>query len=206
MRRAGLPSLHFDESVFDEAFWRDPSGAVVLAEECDGQRRVFDLIAHAPAGRMFALVGERGVGKTRLAAACVVQKCVEETFLAEDATPGRPLAMFRSVMELFFDLRAAYGEKATDSESSVIRRYFEPEMLVLDDMQDRGGTEWEQRTLAVLIDKRYRERKDTILIANIEPGKFDAHVGAAIADRLSECGGVVECGWRSFRSPGEGAA
>ena len=109
------------------------------------------------------------------------------------------VAVFRSGMEFFFDLREAYGDNAPEREASVLRRYCEPDILVLDDMQDRGETQWEQRTLALLIDKRYRDRKDTILIANIDPAKFEAHIGAAISDRIRECGGVIECDWESFR-------
>ena len=199
VRRSRLPRLHFDESAFTPAFWQSPTGEAVLANRSEAQVAVFRHIAGQPRGRLFALVGERGVGKTRLAVSLVVQVCIDETFGANDATPGRNFAMLRSVMEFFFDLREAYGDNAPEREASVLRRYCEPDILVLDDMQDRGETQWEQRTLALLIDKRYRDRKDTILIANIDPAKFEAHIGAAISDRIRECGGVIECDWESFR-------
>jgi len=72
-------------------------------------------------------------------------------------------------------------------------------MLVLDECHEISGTEWQGRILTLLIDGRYRERRDTILITNHAQEAFLASVGESVADRIAECGFFIQCDWPSFR-------
>jgi hypothetical protein len=69
-------------------------------------------------------------------------------------------------MEIFLDVRAAFKTAATVSERDAIRGYVSPCMLVIDEMQERGETAFEDRLLTYIIEVRYAEMRDTVLISN----------------------------------------
>jgi DNA replication protein DnaC len=90
---------------------------------------------------------------------------------------------------------------------SIIRDYTTPHLLVLDEIDKRGGTDAEQRLLHRILDKRYRQVLPTLLIGNVaDPDELqtilDGPGGDGIGplfDRLRQTGGVVRAfGW-SFR-------
>jgi hypothetical protein len=53
--------------------------------------------------------------------------------------------------------------------------------------------------LFTLIDARYNDMKDTVLLDNNEPAQFEATMGPSIISRLNEAGGLIHCNWASFR-------
>ena len=72
-------------------------------------------------------------------------------------------------------------------------------ILVLDEIQERGNTEWEDRVLTHLIDKRYGAMLPTILIANLKPNELKERLGPSIIDRMHEGGGLLEIAGQSHR-------
>lgn len=140
-------------------------------------------------GFLVALVGPRGPGKTQLA---------EQLILATSAI-GRT-CLYSRAMTFFLELRATYRSE-DKTELEVVQRYAEPSLLVLDEFQERGETPWENRMLNHLVDVRYGDAKDTLLVANHTPKTLKASLGDSVSSRLRETGGVVECKWRSFRDP-----
>jgi len=50
-----------------------------------------------------------------------------------------------------------------------------------------------------LLNRRYNDLKDTILIANKSKAEFQDYIGPSLASRMNETGGIVECNWPSFR-------
>lgn len=151
------------------------------------RERLYDRIG---SGFLVALVGKRGPGKTQIA---------QQVILAANAT--HRTALYTRAMSIFLDVRATYADDDL-AELDVIKKYRAPQMLVIDEMQERGETPWEDRILNHLIDLRYGDMTDTLLIANLTPKAFQASVGESIADRLRETGGIVECTWESMRKRG----
>lgn len=137
-------------------------------------------------GCLLALVGLRGNGKTQMAVELIREACLKRN------------ARYATAMDFFMDVKAAYREDGAD-ERSVIDRFVQPDLLVLDEAHERGNTDWEGRLLTYLMDQRYGKCKDTVLIANMSREAFVESVGPSIASRMSETGGVVECDWGSFR-------
>lgn len=152
-----------------------------------------------PDGCIVALIGGRGTGKTQLATALA-------RFAAEQAVCVHPLlqtsqvALYASLPDLLIRVRATYaGKRGGDTEAAIIGELSRCRLLILDEIHEACGTDWASGFLTSLVDRRYREPLDTILISNEQPEAFARTVGASVADRLRECGGFVTCNWPSFR-------
>lgn len=145
-------------------------------------------------GYLYALIGPRGPGKTQLSAESVAY-CVGL---------NRP-ALYVRAMNIFLDIRETYNcpEKA---EKDALRRFTEPRLLIIDEIQQRGETAFEDRILAYVIDRRYGDMTDTILIANLQEEALKKSLDPSIVDRLRETGGIIKCEWPSFRGKGGGCS
>lgn len=146
--------------------------------------RLFDAIG---SGFLFALIGPRGTGKTQLG---------ERTALQSTATSRAPL--YTRAMTIFLELRATYRTDGA-AESAVVKRFCEPKLLIIDEIQERAESAWEDRMLTHIIDVRYGAMGDTLLIGNLSPEQLAESLGPSIVDRLRETGGIIECKWDSFR-------
>ena len=138
-------------------------------------------------GFMVALIGKRGPGKTQIAEQAINHACSLQW-----------PALYVRAMTIFLDLRATFKSES-DTEASIIERYRSPKLLVIDEMQERGETPWEDRMLNHLIDLRYGDMTDTLLIANLTRKAMKKSLGESISERLRETGGIIECTWPSFR-------
>jgi DNA replication protein DnaC len=137
---------------------------------------------------LFAFVGNRGVGKTQMAVAAIIQTCEE----------GRS-ARYIVCEDLFLRLEEARNGDGATSQRKVLAEYEKVGLLVIDEIHDRKGSQYEDRILTRLIDQRYLDLKDTILISNETPEEFSAAIGTSASERLRETGGVVRFEWGSFR-------
>lgn len=140
-------------------------------------------------GYLMALVGVRGAGKTQLG--------VE---VAKETTNRLKSALYCTAMEFFLDIKSSYRKDADRSESDVIYDYTRPLFLIIDEFAKRGETDWENRLLFHVLDKRYQDCKDTLLIVNQEKKDFNEMIGPSLASRMQETGGIIECNWKSYRT------
>lgn len=178
--RAGFPRRHVEAIA---------SGVVTLSP---GQKATAEKVA-AKLGRgsIVGLIGPRGTGKTLTATFIAGGFAVERWGKADNVR-------YLHTMDVFLRLREAMRKDGA-SERAVIETMVRPALLVLDEIQERGETEWENRTLNVLLDKRYGQLKDTLLLGNIERAQLTTSLGASIVDRMREGGGVVVCSGESKR-------
>ncbi len=139
-------------------------------------------------GEMLVLLGTRGNGKTQLAVECV-RRCCRECRSAR----------YLRLRELGMALREAYGPERTMSEKESVAQFVAPDLLVLDECQERPDRDFERRSLTLILDKRYGQEKPTILIANMQRKAFGELVGPSVLDRIKEGGQVIACDWLSFR-------
>jgi len=167
---AGLPQRHRDRTATD---W--PGKA---------WERVGEAIL---AGGTVALVGKRGTGKTQMAAE-----------LVKSATRGLgKSAWYTRADDLFDAMRAEFDGKG---RGKIMQRAARVGLLVIDELQVRFDSAFEDRELTRLIDKRYGSMLPSVLIANLTPEAFWESVGPSIGDRMREGGTVIVCDWGSFRS------
>lgn len=146
------------------------------------------LVSRIGSGFLVALAGNRGAGKTQLS--------VE---LMRVVTESGRTALFRSATEIFTLIKASYRPDSRSSEGQVLKDHRAPALLVIDEVTRRGETEWENNILFELLDKRYGDMTDTILTCNLSAEAFAKTFDPALASRMSEGGGIIECNWGSFR-------
>lgn len=163
----------------------------IPAQEGPWNKVLSRLIGGLGHGSLFIVIGNRGTGKTHMAC-----EAIKHTTL----TLGKP-ALFTSAIEVFMWIRDCYrgGEKG---ERDVMNQFAKPDLLVIDEAHERGDTAWEDRILTHLVDRRYREKRDTILISNLSPEAVSESLGPSIIDRVRETGTMLMCNWRSFRQKG----
>lgn len=139
-------------------------------------------------GKLVALVGVRGNGKTQLA--------VE---LMRGRTAALKTALFCSAIEFFIKIKSTYRKESDMDEMAVLKEFQKPSLLVIDEIGKRGSSDWENTMLFELLNRRYNDMVDTILIDNRTKNEFTETIGPSLASRMNEGGGIVECGWPSFR-------
>ena len=71
--------------------------------------------------------------------------------------------------------------------------------LALFAVENRGESDFENRLLSHIVDKRYDACLDTVLISNQEEAAFLKSMGSSIVSRMNETGGLIICKWNSFR-------
>lgn len=140
-------------------------------------------------GIFYAFLGNRGGGKTQMG--------VE--LLKDYARVMQLNSLYCTAFDLFLCLRSCFNSKSTFSEIEVIDRYKKPSFLIIDEIHERSDSEFENRTLTHILDNRYANMKNTIVIGNFQTSELSQRLGASISSRLLETGGVIEFNWESFR-------
>ena len=156
-------------------------------------------------GGILVLVGLRGPGKTQMAAEIARTANFPEDRTEYTRADGLIIhrnrtALYRRAMDVFLDLRDAAKNHVKSSEKEVLAKLSDCGLLVIDEFQERGETEWENRIVKNLIDKRYASGRATIIIANLTRKQIFDALGDSIVDRARENGKSIEFNWPSYRS------
>jgi hypothetical protein len=143
------------------------------------------------------LTGGRGNGKTRLAVALMREHLkkvkVTEVCGTTPIIPKTSLPIFVAVPELLLSLRESYSRNDT-SEGEIISKYTEGSLLVLDDLGAEKSTEWSINILYIIIDRRYRDEKKTIITSNLSLDELADKLDDRIASRIAGMCTVVPMG------------
>lgn len=138
---------------------------------------------------MAALIGPRGTGKT--------QAAVE---LMRSACKRGHSVLYTTAMLFFARIKATYQRDAGATELDVINEFCKPDLLVIDEVQVRSESSWENNLLTHLVDTRYGRMLGTLFIGNLSPDSFRECVGDSIHSRLAQTGGIFVFNGNSFRS------
>lgn len=157
-------------------------------------------------GAIVALVGERGLGKTTLAARFAMETawyCHKES-VKPDGPRRFPVVVYRKAARLIARYKPLYADYGSvDTEALLESLDFlcrQQEFLVIDEVHDCDDQKMKMRVLTDLIDRRYAACRDTILIANQTPDDFAASIGDSVLSRLNEHGAILPCSWPTFRT------
>ncbi|MEY5019444.1 MAG: hypothetical protein RLZ22_532, partial [Verrucomicrobiota bacterium] len=132
------------------------------------------------------IVGNRGTGKTQLAAEII-----------KDLEPDR--AIYTTAMGLFLRIRATFDKEAKETQDGIVRELSRTPLLVIDEMQERAESAWENQMLTHIIDGRYGNERPTILISNLTAEELAESLGHSIVDRMHETGGIFAVTGTSHR-------
>jgi DNA replication protein DnaC len=138
-------------------------------------------------GGIIALLGDRGNGKTQCGVEMVRRFCRQL----------HPCLYVRS-REIGMKLREAFRSD-TIKERDQVEFFVKPQLLVIDEAQEKPDSDFEQRSLTLILDRRYGEMKPTVIIANLDEPEFRRLVGVSVVDRIREGGGILMFDWPSFR-------
>lgn len=137
-------------------------------------------------GGIIALIGPRGTGKTRFAAEAMRNYSPE-------------IGTYTTAMGLFLRIRASFGKSSSESEDDIVSEMAKTRLLILDEIQERGNSAWEDRILTHILDRRYGAMAPTIVIANLTEAALVDCLGDSIISRLTETGGILEINGPSHR-------
>jgi len=153
-------------------------------------------------GSIVITFGDRGTGKSFMSYVLARgSQYFEDTHYPADFQSTirlRRPAIYRTAMRIFMELKATYGTKR--SELEVMDELAGAVLLVIDEIQERGETPWENQKLAAIVDSRYQAKRPTLLIGNyLTIEELENSLSPSIASRIQEGGGAIHCNWPSFR-------
>ena len=130
------------------------------------------------------LTGSRGVGKTHLIAALIRQQISDQL---DNTCPDGELnsaMQFASIPEVLLEIRRSFDVKEV-SESDLINHYTNIGWLYLDDLGVEKPSEWVLQTLYLIIDRRYRNLKQTIISSNYNLQEISDRLDDRISSRIA---------------------
>jgi len=146
------------------------------------------------------LYGGHGTGKTRMAYE-IAQNCNPRnstTTSGGSIVRERP-AVYTTAVGMFMDFRDTYRRDSEISEKRLMATYQDAALLVIDEIQDRGETPFEDTKLTAVIDARYMVDRPTLLISNHDRKRFAQTFSQAVLDRIHENGKGFAFDWSSYR-------
>lgn len=135
-------------------------------------------------GGITAVIGPRGTGKTQIATWAAVWMIEARNATGKQNWAETPAA-YTTALEMFIRLRADQHNPES------VAKFVAHTLLVIDEIQERGETDFEDRMLTHIIDRRYGAMKPTLLLGNLTPEKLSASLGWSIIDRIRETGHLI---------------
>lgn len=144
----------------------------------------------AVGGQWSALIlcGTVGTGKTRLA-------CELATYCATQLMRS---VRYVTANEMISEIQASYNTEGK-SEAGEIARFVHYDLLIIDEIDTKAGSDNAQRLLTEIINRRYNDNKPVLVISNQQFAHLRRFVGDRVHDRLHENGFVCTFDWPSFR-------
>lgn len=143
-------------------------------------------------GNGLFITGSCGTGKTHLAVSLMIDFAMKNRHLAPSDLPK-----FLPSVELFLDLRQTFSSE--QSEKSVLDRWSKPDLICIDDVGAEKISDWTRQSFYTLIDRRYRDMKQTIITSNLSLEKIATQIDDRISSRIVEMCVVIELNGDDYR-------
>jgi DNA replication protein DnaC len=181
--RAAIP-VRFIGRDFDNYRAETPGQRAALTAARDYAEN-FD--RHARTGESLLMLGKAGTGKSHLASSIL------------QAIMPAHCGLYTTAADVIEMVRETWRRDSERSQGRVLHTLSTVPLLVIDEVGVQYGTESEQNTLFQIIDRRYRDRRPLILMANLQPAELQTLLGDRIYDRLREVSKVLAFDWDSYR-------
>ncbi len=155
LAKAGIPK-QYKHSTLDSFETQYPEPNKTLFRARQAAQKIVDSYPYANQGVGLLLTGKAGIGKTHLAVGILLG-------LIEKGADG----YFCEYIDLLRRIQQSYGsDQSPSNESSLLAPLFNTEVLVLDELGATKPTDWVWDTLSLILNKRYNDRKLTIITTN----------------------------------------
>jgi DNA replication protein DnaC len=183
MASSGAPTLHRDWLARCEKEGWPQAG---------GWRDTYDHL-YRLLGKPFlvSLIGDRGTGKTQLGVTIMYA-----------ASKLGIRSLYTTAFRMAKDL--SRPPRFTDTLGENAAKYVGVPVLVIDEVNEGTVDKRAMTEITDALDQRYGRKLGTLLISNESLSGFRDLVGASIASRMDERGGLLVCGWPSFRGESDG--
>lgn len=138
------------------------------------------------------LTGGCGSGKTHLAIGLMVMYSHNHRELSPKNHPK-----FLPAVELFLELKSTFNSSGTEKE--VLDKYSQTNILCIDDIGAEKISDWTRQSFYTLIDRRYRDAKQTILTSNFELDKIATNIDDRISSRIVEMCEIIKLSGNDYR-------
>lgn len=148
------------------------------------------------AGKHIFINGPCGTGKSHLAYGLLARWWEINRFISDEeiSTLPTPIRLYASktcrflpAVELLHELRSSFAVDSTVSEDELISRYTRDDLLVIDDIGAEKISEWSRSVFYLLVDRRYRDKRQTIFTSNLTLETIAILLDDRIASRLATC-------------------
>lgn len=141
-------------------------------------------------GTCLIMHGRPGTGKNHLATAICVS-----------VMDQGHITLVITLADLLARIRDTWQSNSETTESHILRRFINLNLLVIDEVGKTSGSQNEKDLLFRIIDGRYLEIRPTIILSNSTLQAIEKHIGPASYDRLREGGGkALHFDWTSNRT------
>ncbi len=149
-----------------------------------------DFARHRQGGTWLLFVGNTGTGKGHLCAA-IINRIIQAGYAA----------LFTKTPRLLREIKDTFNRDSELSQSEILRKMAELDLLVIDEVGVQFGTDTERMILYEVLDLRYEAMLPVILTSNIRNMKtLEKLLGERIIDRLFEGDSrILFFDWESYR-------
>lgn len=178
----------------------------LLDWNCPKQKKTFDYCRQKfqKVGAIVALVGERGVGKTAIAAQLIRERI--DAFMAfyenGQKCSVQGFGHYIKLTDLIAELKPLYSDFGTIEMDRLFagrEAICEHSLLCIDELHECEDQHLKARVLTDILDRRYSNCVDTLLISNEKQDVFRKSIGDSALSRITEHGEIISCVWKSWR-------
>lgn len=174
---ASVPGLYTDAlfvNFYSDVYKKVESKQLAAFAKNDAQKFVNDIDYFLSVGMgLYIYSDAKGSGKSRLASTICNELILKDV-----------RSKFTSASTILSEVQSTWSDNS-QSESKILKKYIDPQILIIDDLGARGSKKWIDDRFQYLFEMRYSEMKITICTSNfdIDSLPFDDN---RIMDRLSD--------------------